>query len=129
MSDSLISNLSPLERLKQQRQLQQRPFPLWALLIFCENGSRRDWYCNYFENLKLLAQWLAPIEIPQAPASTRIPRLHRTYEIQEIATILKTSQENIYHGYQTSLTKLQQSTHSSLMSSQVSTETNGGGSS
>lgn len=126
MSDSLISNLSPLERLKQQRQLQQRPFPLWALLIFCENGHRNDWYCNYFENLKLLVQWLAPIEIPQAPASTRIPRLHRTYEIQEIATILKTSQENIYYGYQTSLTKLQQSTHSSLMSSQVSTETNGG---
>lgn len=125
MSDLPISNLSSLERFKQQRLLAAKPFPLWALLILCEKGRRESWYCNYFEGFKLLAKWLGPIEIPQAPASTRIPRLHRTYEIQEIATILKTSQENIYHGYQTQGTKLQQFTHSAHMPTEIPTQENG----
>lgn len=118
-SDSLL-------RLKQQRELSQKPFPLWALLVFCEVGNRADWYCNYFEGLKLLIKWLGPVEIPAAPSQLKIPRLHRTYEIQEIAVILKTSQENIYHGYSVTFSKLFIPPNTPFMPSQIPTETNGG---
>ena len=109
----LASPISSLERLKQQRELANKPFPLWALLILCEAGNRADWYCNYFEGFKLLVNWLGPIELPAAPASLRIPRLHRTYEIQEIAKILNTNQEVIYHGYSVTFSKLFKSTNTS----------------
>lgn len=115
-----ISNISSsLERLKaqreSQRELQSKPFPLWALLYFCEIGNRNDWYCDYFSGFKLLVSWLGPIDIPNAPSSLKIPRLHRTYELQEIATILNSSQESIYHGHKTTFSFIQFASNTSQL--------------
>lgn len=90
--------LSNLEILKQRFIEQRKPFPLSALLRMYESSNRKDTYINGMEGFRLLAEWLHPIEITQAPPSTRIPKLHQSYEIQEIARILNTSQENIYHA-------------------------------
>ena len=131
MSDLLTSSISSLAKLKQQRELQRQPFPLWALLALYEKGSRQTLYCNYFEGFKLLVAWLNPIEIPQLTIEqrqeqqNRIPKMFHTYDIQEIATILNTSQESIYHGYQTTLSKLFIAANTSLMPAQIPTEKTG----
>lgn len=115
---------SLLANLKQKLLLESKPFPLASLLYMYEVSNHKDTYCNYFEGFKLLVDWLGPIEIPEIPAqleSKPIPKLYHTYDIQEIAVILKTSQERIYHGYQTTQSLLQQSPHIAFMPTKVST--------
>ncbi len=73
------------------------PYPLWALLQLYETSSTLL-YINHLENFRLLVDWLAPIDIPQAPPGFKVLKLHHTYDIQEIAIILKTTQENIYYA-------------------------------
>lgn len=116
MSDLQISSI---DRLKRQLELQKKPFPVWALLILYENGSSRDLYCNYFEGFKLLVEWLGPIEL--TPHSEPLNRLHRTYELQELSVILKTTQENLNHGYQTCLSIIQLASNFTLMPAQIPT--------
>ena len=116
MSDSPI--FDKLAALKKQSEINRKPFPVWALLILYENGPR-TLYNNYFEDFILLRDWLGPIQL--TPHSEHLPRLHRTYEIQELANILNTTQENLNHGYQTALSIIQLTSHIPLMSSQVST--------
>lgn len=136
MSDSPICNvssLSPLERFKQQRAIQQKPFPLWALLAIYHTSSRQDTYCNYFEGFKLLVDWLSPIEIPhltiedRLKSENKIPKLFQGYEIQELATILGTTQEVIYHEYRHSLTEFELllTSNTAFLSTQIPTEKNG----
>jgi hypothetical protein len=107
MSDSQISD--KLAALKRARELREKPFPVWALLILYENSNARDTYCNYFEGFKLLVEWLSPIEL--TPHSEPLHKLQRSYEIQELATILQTTQENLNHAYQTALNILQLTEH------------------
>lgn len=107
-----------LSLLKQQLEVSRKPFPLWALLALYETASRQL-YVNYFSDFKLLADWLGPIEMPEV--SSDIPKLFHTYEIQEIAKHLGTTQGQIYHGYKTTISKLQQSAYSPQLSSQVRT--------
>lgn len=123
MSDLPISNsssLSPLERLKQQRLLATKPFPVWALLIIYNKSRTVDTYCNYFEGFKLLRDWLSPIEL--TPHSEPIPKLYRSYEIQELAKHLNTTQENINHGYQTALSIIQLASNITFLPTEIPTE-------
>lgn len=111
--------MSRLEALKQKLSEQRRPFPVWALLILYQNSHRRDTYCNHYEGLKELINWLSPIEL--TPHSEPIPPLYRTYDIQEISKLLGTTQENLNHGYQTALSILQLSTNFTFMPKEIST--------
>lgn len=114
---------SLLANLKQKLLLESKPFPLASLLYMYEVSNRKDTYCNYFEGFKLLVGWLGPIEVPEIPAQLElkpIPKLYHTYDIQEIAIILKTSQERIYYGYQTTQSLLQQSSHTAFMPTEIS---------
>jgi hypothetical protein len=86
---------------KQQREINAKPFPVWALLILYNKGKTQDLYCDYFEGFRLLHKWLGPIQLTSHIEP--IPKLYRSYEMQELAKILNTSQENLNHAYITSL--------------------------
>jgi len=109
--------MTPLERLKRQRELESKPFPIEFLLIIYERGSSKDLYCNYFEGFKLLVQWLGPIQL--TPHSEPLNKLYRSYEIQELSIILNTTQENLNHGYQTCLTILQLASNFTFMPKEI----------
>ena len=77
-----------------------KQFPIWALLILYLRSDKSTTYCNHFEGLTLLRDWLsqdAPIEL--TPHSEPIPYLYRNYEMQELARILGTTQDNLNHAY------------------------------
>ncbi len=97
--------MSSLEEFLRERELQKRPFPIWALLILYEKSNPRDTYVTYYEGFRLLVEWLNPIQL--TPHSEPIPKLHRSYKLQEIAYILQTSDENLYHAYITALNILE----------------------
>ncbi len=109
---------SSLELLKQKLAIKSKPFPVWALLILYEKSNARDTYCDYFEGFKLLHRWLSPIEL--TPHSEPLHKLQRSYEIQELATILNTTQENLNHGYQTAISIIQLAANSPIVSPKVS---------
>jgi hypothetical protein len=114
-------NLSALkEKLQQERLIKEKPFPLVALLYIFEIANHQL-YQNYFQDFILLRDWLSPIDIPEAPEHIKLPRCFRTYEIQEIARHLNTTQDNIYYGYQNCLAILQQQTNSPHMPAKIST--------
>lgn len=46
-------------------------FPLWALLQLYHTAHPKDVYVGYGEGLKLLVDWLGPIEIQEE--STKLP--------------------------------------------------------
>ncbi len=92
-------------KFKQQREINQKPFPVWALLILYHKGAPKDLYCEYFAGFKLLLKWLGPIEL--TPHSEPIARLHRNYEMQELSKIIETTQENLNHAYITALNILE----------------------
>jgi hypothetical protein len=51
------------------------------------------------EGFKLLVEWLAPIHIPSYEVRA-IPKLHRNYELNEIAKILNCHPSIVYQTYQ-----------------------------
>ena len=74
----------------------QIPFPLESLLrIYAKYKSNNPLYTNYFEGFKLLVDWLSPLEVPDIQRMD-IPPCFHTYEVQEIASILKLDQALIY---------------------------------
>ena len=80
--------------LRKRQETESKSFPLSHLLYIYEISSSKDTYINYFEGLQLLIDWLSPIELPKE--ISRINKLHNTYEIQQIATLLNTwSSSNI----------------------------------
>ena len=115
-----MGQVDSLQLFKERLALKNKPFPLHSLLIMYDTCPR-ELYINWMEGFKILVQWLQPIQIDQAPPNTKIPRLFRTYEIQEIAKILNTTQDNIYHAYRHSLAliELQQQTSTALMPAQI----------
>lgn len=121
-----------LAALKQQKESEKKTFPLWALLHLYETGNHNQLYLDSFAGFKLLVDWLGPIEIPVAPSSLIVPRLHQSFELQQIASILKTNYREVYYSYEHSIkngykTKgivLFQSPSASLLPPQVPTQEN-----
>lgn len=116
-----------LKRLREQRAIITKPFPLWALLCIYEQSNRRDTYANYFEGLKLLVNWLGPVDCPAVTADLKIPKLLHTYDAQEIARILNTKQEVIYHElfadrHSNQIVELFKSTNTAFLPEEISTK-------
>jgi hypothetical protein len=116
MSESLTSRLAAL---KAGKELERKPFPLWALIILYNRARSRDVYCDYFYGFKLLRDWLGPIEIPEQEIP--VPNLYRSYDIQEIAYHLGCTQGQINYGYQTALTVIQQLTDAAQLPKEIPT--------
>lgn len=92
---------SSLERLSAQFAVRNKPFPLKSLLeLYIKNeriaDSTSSLYCGYFEGFRWLVDWLKPIEIPTAPFPP-VPDILISYEIAQIAIIVGTSNETIWH--------------------------------
>ena len=78
------TNSPALARLLEQRALQQKPFPLSALLQLYLT-AQMPLYVNYFEGFQELIKWLGPIAPSTKPIHWPVPKLFLTYEMQEIA--------------------------------------------
>lgn len=75
--------------MQQSQQTTSRPFPLKSLLIIYIKANRQL-YINYFAGFKALVNFLGPIEIPET--DFKYKQHLGSYEIQEIANILKCPQ-------------------------------------
>ena len=74
-----------LERFKQSHIANTTPTPL-ACYLYIYNHSFSECYVNYMEGAKILAKYLAPIDIPIA--TTTIPNIFVSYELVELARVL-----------------------------------------
>lgn len=90
-----------LAAIRKSNEIKSKPFPAWALFILYIKSHPEDTYCNHFNGLHLLIEWLGPIELSQL--SEPLPPLHTSYELQQIAVILGTTIENANHSYITAL--------------------------
>jgi hypothetical protein len=73
-----------------------KKFPLESLLRIYYTAKKRDVYISDFEGFKLLVAWVAPIDVPPKDSVVRAPSCFITYEIQQIAKILNTTEDVIY---------------------------------
>lgn len=73
----------------------KEPTPLWIFLYLYEKAPN-DCYVGYMGGAKALAKFLAPIAIPQ-DLEFRAPNLLYSYETQELAKVLGTTQDIIIH--------------------------------
>lgn len=80
-------------------QKNENPFPLSALFHLYENANHADVYCNYMEGLRLLVEWLSPIEIPPFEGEYKIPRLHGSYELNEFSKVVGIHPAHCYQEY------------------------------
>lgn len=76
-------------------------FPLWAVLVLYERSKRYQTYNNYFSGLKSLIHWLNPIDYSALNLYKTRPltKLETSYELQELARILNTSQSQMFDYY------------------------------
>lgn len=77
----------------------ETPTPLSVLFYIYETGHPKDLYVDYMEGFRLVVQWLAPHKKPCNPHPGKIPRLHGSYEMQQIAAILDIPYHTIYQEY------------------------------
>ena len=87
------------QKLAAQRTVESKPFPAWALIALYIRSHKKDTYCDHFYGFRILQDWLHPIELP-AHTEPLLP-LQGSYEIQEIARMLGTSQDHINHAIHT----------------------------
>ena len=73
----------------EKRKLANTPFPMRALLTLYTKDSNRELYTDYFAGFKALVAWLAPIDITSKYVARKVFSPLYTYDMQEIATILK----------------------------------------
>lgn len=85
---------SSLERLKQSRA----EYPIKSLLIIYSKQSK-ILYLNYFELFKDLIVWIGPIGDSTKPIKS-IPHYLLSYEINQLAVILKQHPSQIYQELQ-----------------------------
>lgn len=81
-----MSALLALQKLKYERELREKEFPLNSLMILYHR-SQKLLYVNYMEGFKELVNWLGPISRSKKQ-SINVPTYLYTYEVQEIAKIL-----------------------------------------
>lgn len=76
-------------------------FPLWAILILYERSKRSQVYNNYFAGFKSLLTWFNPIDYTALSLykSRPLTKLEVSYELQELAVILNTSQSQLFDYY------------------------------
>ena len=76
-------------------------FPLWAILILYERSKRSQVYNNYFAGFKFLLTWLGPIDNSALDLypNRYLSKLESSYELQELAIILNTSQAKLFDYY------------------------------
>jgi hypothetical protein len=70
----------------------QIPVPLYVFITIY-NKATRDCYINYMEGAKILHDWLTdkgkiPLELPADTPETRVPRLLKGYEMQQVINII-----------------------------------------
>lgn len=74
--------------------------PLMTEILKLYPVHRRFFYLNYFENFKLFVSWLTEEEIGNVTINNNhngcIPWFAGSYELQELAIILKCSQGELY---------------------------------
>lgn len=72
--------------------------PLMIALIKLYAKHQRFFYINYFANFKLIVSWLTEEELSKETirSEIQVPWYARSYEIQELAIILKCSQGELY---------------------------------
>lgn len=73
--------------------------PIQVLFYLYENAAYSDVYINHMEGFRLLIEWLRPVEVPCNNSIEKIPRLHGSYEINEIAAILDLHPSIVYREY------------------------------
>ncbi len=98
---STLSTLSPspsvsLQARIEQLRLAQTPTPLWVVLHIYITATRAC-YMNYMEGLIELVAYLSPIELPPTTNMKRAPQVLCSYETQELAKHLGTTQDMIIH--------------------------------
>ena len=73
----------------EKRKQAIKPFPLSALLLLYTKDTKKELYVNYFAGFKALVSWLAPIDTVSKFKPQKVFSPLYTYEVQEIAAILK----------------------------------------
>lgn len=68
--------------------------PIFTELLRLYSKNRTQLYINYFEDFKLLVAWLKPV--PPNRNLPRLPWFAGNYEVQELAKILGTAQEEVF---------------------------------
>lgn len=75
--------------------------PLMIAILKLYPIHRRFFYVDYFKNFKLIVSWLTGEEVTRntIPPVSEFPLLwfESSYELQEMAIILKCSQGELYH--------------------------------
>jgi hypothetical protein len=94
----VIPDPSRVAALKELFAIKKKPFPLWALLAIYEQAHAKDVAINHMEGFKLLAHWLAPIEVPTE--FTPLPKLYNNWDMQSIAAIFGTAPGFVNTAYQ-----------------------------
>lgn len=85
-----------LQQILRSRIATERSFPLQSIILLYTRATRSDVYCQYFEGLKLLVQYLSPID-KNVGIEFRVPASLRTYEMVELAKILGVPEYKIYY--------------------------------
>ncbi len=78
----------------EQLRLSQTPTPLWVVLYIYTTATR-ECYMNYMEGLIELVSYLSPIELPTTTNVKQAPQALCSYETQELAKHLGTTQDVI----------------------------------
>ncbi len=78
---------------------QKNTFPLWAFLILYEKALFSSTYNNYFQNTKNLIEFLGVDTRISNYQIKEIPKLYRSYHIQELAKLLNLDQSILLQYY------------------------------
>lgn len=68
---------------------------LMIALVRTYSTHRRFFYINNFENFKLFVSWLTGESIGTESVGTQLPWYRQNYEVQELAKILKCSEQEL----------------------------------
>ena len=69
--------------------------PLMIAVIKCYCSHRGYFYLNNFQSFKLFASWLLDQEIGDEYVGTPLPWYRSSYELQQLAKILKCSEQEL----------------------------------
>ena len=72
--------------------------PVEVVLFLYVRGPHDVLYSNYYEGFKLLVDWLGPFDTPDLEYKP-LPAWLNNWECNEIASILKTTPELIFHFF------------------------------
>ena len=108
------------EQLEKERFYKDIPFPL-SHLLYMNEIANHAMYCDYMEGFKLMVEWLDPIASPAPDSKEWFGQLHSNYEASQICSILGINYGQLFNGYKTTATLIQQQAHAAFLSKKIPT--------